>query len=137
VELLVVVLVIAILAAIAIPGLLSQRTKAADAGAKDMANTAEHAAVIYSLNNTNGYLGLTPAALKSIEQSLNVVVNGQTVLAAAGPTATGYQVVVVSSVGDTFNLASVNGTVSRTCTIAIGNGNTSTNTGGGCTHGTW
>lgn len=137
VELLVVVLVIGILAAIALPALLGQRRGAADASAKQMANTAEHAAIIYSLNGSSGYTGMTPSALNSIEPTINAVANGQTVLAATGPTATGYLLVTVSSIGDTFNLASVNGVLTRTCTVASGNGNTATNTGGGCKNGAW
>src|ERR1700758_1612313 len=89
IELLVVIVVIGILAAIAIPSLLSQRNGASDASAKQMANTAEHAAIIYSVNNGT-YSAMTPSALRSIEPSINITSNGQTVLAAAGSTATGY-----------------------------------------------
>ena len=136
IELLVVMIVIGILAAIAIPSLLSQRNGANDAGAKQMAGTAEHAGVIYSLNN-GSYTGMTASSLKTIEPSLNITANGQTVLASAGATVTGYSVAAVSSAGDTFNIIVSNGGVSRTCTVAAGNGNTTTNTGGGCTNGTW
>jgi type IV pilus assembly protein PilA len=136
IELLVVMVVIGILAAIAIPSLLSQRNGAKDASAKQTAGTAEHAAVIYSLNN-GSYSGMTPASLKTIEPSINTTANGQTVLASAGSTLTGYSVAVVSPAGDTFNIAVSNGVLSRTCTIASGNGNTTTNTGGGCTNGVW
>lgn len=137
IELLVVILVVGILGAIALPAFLSQRVGATDAVAKSMVNTAEQAAQIYSLNSTTGYTGMTPAALKSVEPSINVVANGQTVLVLAGPTATGYTLATVSSGGDTFYVASVNGVLNRTCTVASGNGNTATNTGGGCTKGTW
>jgi type IV pilus assembly protein PilA len=136
IELLVVIVVIGILAAIAIPSLLSQRTGANDASAKQMAGTAEHAAVVYSLNN-GSYSGMTAALLKSIEPSINTTVNGQTVLAAASSTLTGYSVAAVSSAGDTFNIVVSNGALSRTCTVASGNGNTTTNTGGGCRNGVW
>jgi type IV pilus assembly protein PilA len=136
VELLVVIVVVGILAAIAIPSLLSQRTGAGDAAAKQVANTAEHAALIYNLNN-GSYSAMTASALNSIEPSINVTANGQTVLAAAGSTSTGYSLATVSSVGDTFNLTSANGVLTRTCSVAAGNGNTVTNTGGGCTNGLW
>jgi hypothetical protein len=101
-----------------------------------MANTAEQAAVVYSLNG-NGYIGITPSALKGIEASINVLANGQTVLAAASPTLTGYTLAVVSSAGNTFNITSTNGVLTRTCIVAVGNGNSLTNTGGGCKNGTW
>jgi type IV pilus assembly protein PilA len=136
IELLVVIVVIGILAAIAIPSLLSQRAGANDASAKQMASTAEHAAVIYSLNN-GSYSGMTPASLRLIEPTINTTVNGQTVVAAAGSTPTGYSVAVVSSAGDTFNIVVSNGALSRTCTVVAGNGNTTTNTGGGCKSGLW
>ena len=136
VELLVVVVVIAILASIAISGLLSKRAAAGDSSAKQLANTAEHAAIIYNLNNGT-YSAMTPAGLQSVEPSINVTANGQTVLAAAGSTATGYSVAAVSSAGDTFNITNANGVLTRTCSIAVGNGNTVTNTGGGCTNGIW
>lgn len=136
IELLVVIVVIGILAAIAIPSLLSQRTGASDASAKQTASTAEHAAVIYSLNN-GSYSGMTATSLKLIEPSINTTVNGQTVLASAGATLTGYSVAAVSASGDTFNIVVSNGALTRTCTVASGNGNTTTNTGGGCTNGAW
>src|SRR5436305_3045001 len=136
IELLVVVLVIGILAAIAIPSLLSQRTGAKDASAKQLANTAQHAALLYSLNN-GSYSGMTPSSLKSLEPSINTTANGQTVLAAASSTLTGYSLATVSSAGNTFNVVSANGVLSRTCTVVSGSGNTVTNTGGGCTNGPW
>jgi prepilin-type N-terminal cleavage/methylation domain-containing protein len=137
IELLVAVLILGILVAIAISGLLSKRIEANDAGAKQLANTAEHAAIIYSLNSTNGFVGMTPAGLKAIEPSINTVANGQTVLAATTPSLSGYTVAAVSAVGDTFNIVSTNGVLSRTCTVGAGDGNTVTNTGGGCINGTW
>ena len=137
IELLVVMLILGILISVAISGFLGRRVVATDASAKQMANTAEHAAVIYSLNNVNGYSGLTPAALKSVEPSINTVANGQTVLAAASATVNGYQVAAVSSAGDTFTITSANGVLSRSCTIGAGNGNMVTNTGGGCNGGVW
>ncbi len=136
IELLIVIVVIGILAAIAIPSLLSQRAGANDASAKQMASTAEHAAVIYSVNNGT-YSGMTATSLKSIEPTINTTANGQTVVASATSTLTGYSVATVSPVGDTFNVIVSNGALSRTCTVASGNGNTITNTGGGCRNGVW
>jgi prepilin-type N-terminal cleavage/methylation domain-containing protein len=136
IELLVVMIITGLLVAVAISGFLGRRIVANDASAKQMANTAEQAAVVYSLNG-NGYIGITPSALKGIEASINVLANGQTVLAAASPTLTGYTLAVVSSAGNTFNITSTNGVLTRTCIVAVGNGNSLTNTGGGCKNGTW
>ena len=47
IELLVVILIIGILAAIAIPSFLSQKSKATDASAKELARTAETTAETY------------------------------------------------------------------------------------------
>ena len=80
---------------------------------------------------------MTPAALSSIDHTINTAANGQAVLVHAAPTATGYILTVVSSTIDTFNLTSAAGVVTRTCIVAPGNGNTATNTGGGCATGTW
>ncbi len=135
VELLVVVVVIAILAAIAIPSFLGRRIGAGDAGAKEMVRTAQQTAVNYGL--ANGYAGMTPSALKTLERTINVNANGQAVLVNANPTLSGYLLTVVASTADTFNLTSTNGVISRTCIVAAGNGNTTTNTGGGCTNGVW
>jgi prepilin-type N-terminal cleavage/methylation domain-containing protein len=137
IELLIVMLIIGLLASIALGAFLSRRIPASDASAKQMANTAEQAAVIYSLSNPSGYGGMTPAALRALEPSINIVTNGQTILAAAAQTLTGYSLAVVSSAADIFTITVANGVISRTCSIAVGNGNTSTNTGGGCRNGTW
>ena len=55
IELLVVILIIGILAAIAIPALLSQKSKAYDSSAKTLAQTAQTAAETFATEN-NGEL---------------------------------------------------------------------------------
>lgn len=134
-ELLVALLILSLLATIAIPTFLKKRNNAGDAVAKGMLNNAQQTAMGYGL--TNGYLSMSPAALKNIEPTINTIANGKAVLVNAAPTSSGFLLTVVSSTADTFNLAYVNGTLSRTCLVAAGNGNTSTNTGGGCRNGTW
>jgi type IV pilus assembly protein PilA len=71
IELLVVILIIGILAAIAIPALLSQKSKAYDSSAKTLAQTAQTAMETYSTEN-GGLYTATPAALKVIEPSINI-----------------------------------------------------------------
>src|SRR5216684_238964 len=51
IELLVVILIIGILAAIAIPSFLNQKTKATDASAKELARTAQTAAETYATDH--------------------------------------------------------------------------------------
>ena len=78
IELLVVILIIGILAAIAIPALLSQKSKAYDSSAKTLAQTAQTAAETYATENNGGYTGvLAPLrqGLKEIEPSINTTSN--------------------------------------------------------------
>ena len=55
IELLVVILIIGILAAIAIPSFLSQKSKATDASAKELARTAQTTAETYATDNNGCY----------------------------------------------------------------------------------
>src|SRR5213593_4321024 len=74
VEILVVMLIIALLAAIAIPAFFNQSDKARDASAKAAARTAETAAEIVATNNDGKYSGaggVTVANLRGQEESLN------------------------------------------------------------------
>jgi prepilin-type N-terminal cleavage/methylation domain-containing protein len=135
VELLIAILIVGLLATIGLSTLLSKRSAASDASAKQLMSTAQQAATEYSL--TNGYAGMTPAGLKLTQPAINITANGQAILVNAAPTLTGYLLTTVSSNGDTFNLTYANGVGTRTCTVATGNGNTSTNTGGGCKNGAW
>ena len=64
IELLVVILIIGILAAIAIPALLSQKAKAYDSSAKTVAQTAQTAMETFSTENGGLYTGGTKAKLK-------------------------------------------------------------------------
>ena len=58
IELLVVILIIGILAAIAIPSFLNQKSKANDSAAKVQARTAETAAETYSTDHSGVYTGM-------------------------------------------------------------------------------
>ena len=73
VELLVVMLIIGLLAAIAIPSFFNQREKANDASAKEDAHTAQVAAETYATDNSGSYAGIAVdgAELKTIEPALN------------------------------------------------------------------
>jgi type IV pilus assembly protein PilA len=91
VELLVVMLILGLLAAIAIPAFFNQRNKATDASAKSAARTAETAIETYSTDHGGVYNDPVPSAadLQTIEETLN-----DADLQAPYATATGYTVAV-------------------------------------------
>jgi len=70
VELLVVMLIIGLLAAIAIPSFFNQRDKARDADAKSAARTAQTAIETYATDNGGSYAGADEASLIAIESTL-------------------------------------------------------------------
>jgi len=72
IELLVVILIIGILAAIAIPSLLSQKNKAYDSSAKTVAQTAQTAAETLATENGGSYAKVSTTELNKIEPSLNI-----------------------------------------------------------------
>jgi type IV pilus assembly protein PilA len=69
IEILVVILIVGILAAIALPALLMQRSKAQDADAKTVAVTASKTLEIYRMDHDT-FTGATPARLGQIDSSL-------------------------------------------------------------------
>jgi type IV pilus assembly protein PilA len=79
IELLVVIVIVAILAAIAVPTFLNQRAKGQDADAKSSATVAAIALAIYHQDH-NRFDGVTRADLEQIEPSLgsarNLTVTG-------------------------------------------------------------
>jgi|ERR1039458_3905743 type IV pilus assembly protein PilA len=75
IELLVVILIIGILAAVAIPTLLSQKSKAYDSSAKTMAQTAQTAMETWSTENGGLYSNGNKTKLHEIEPTLNIGTN--------------------------------------------------------------
>jgi type IV pilus assembly protein PilA len=134
IELLVVILIIGILAAIAIPSFLNQRSKATDASAKELARAGAQAAETYATDHSGGYTGLEPKILHEYEPAIQTSVgNGNAYIATAKSeeSGRGYAVTATATSGDTFSYArKENGEISRTCKME------STNKGG-CPNGTW
>ena len=120
IELLVVILIIGILAAIALPAFLNQRTKANDAAAKTQVRTAETAAETYSTENNGNYVGLSVAKLENIEPTLKEKSQVELTTAKELGTGEGYEVVSKDvQTGDKFKIErTVGGEVKRSCTTA-------------------
>jgi type IV pilus assembly protein PilA len=115
IEILVVVLIIGILAAIAIPLFLNQTNKASDASAKAQARTAETAAETYGTDHGDDYSAMDVAALRSIEPSLSEPSAARLSVGAVGKGS--YEITSESlSTKDTFTIKrSASGLVERTC----------------------
>jgi len=111
IELLVVILIIGILAAIALPAFLGQRSKGQDADAKSAArNLVSAVESFYATNQT--YTGA--AADNDVLQSgVFGAGNGQASLPTA--TATGYTIVGKSASGNNFTITKAGAVVTRTC----------------------
>jgi type IV pilus assembly protein PilA len=96
IELLVVILIIGILAAIAIPAFLSQKSKAYDSSAKTLAQTAQTAAETYATENGGSYAFSEPKQLHEIEPSINYTNPNEAELTLAKGTTNSYEVQVTA-----------------------------------------
>jgi type IV pilus assembly protein PilA len=140
IELLVVILIIGILAAIAIPSFLSQKSKAQGASAKELARTEETTAETYATDHSGSYEGMTVGELKAYEPTINTTEGSEAWAAptagpegTGSPEATGYTVVAKAKTQGgvaTFKITKKEGSVTRRCEPA--------NVSVGCnTSGTW
>ncbi len=138
IELLVVILIIGILAAIAIPSFLSQKSKANDASAKELARTAQTTEETYATDHGGEY-SASLTELQKYEPSIQIAAgNNNAYLSAATVPAAGEYTVTATAVGSnpvhTFTVSkSAAGVVTRTCTPTGKTGSE----GGGCQNGTW
>jgi type IV pilus assembly protein PilA len=98
VELLVVMLIIGLLAAIAIPAFFNQRDKAKDSNAKEGARTAQTAMETCATDNGGSYATCDATDLTTIEPTLTDYGTNLTVVGT--PTATSYTVQVKSTGAD-------------------------------------
>lgn len=135
IELLVVILIIGILAAIAIPVFLGQKSKANDATAKAMVRTAAEAAETYATDHTDTYTGLELSVLHEAEPAIQISAGGSNAylsVAEARESGRGYVVTAVApSTNDTFTITkSETGAVTRTCKAEAPSS-------GGCPSGSW
>jgi type IV pilus assembly protein PilA len=138
IELLVVILIIGILAAIAIPSFLSQKSKATDSSAKELARTAQTTSETYATDHNGSYTGISPAVLKTYEATIQTAAgNGNAYLSTAEATESGegFKVTAQSVTAEhSFSIVrKKGGEVERTCTPPGKTGSA----GGGCQNSTW
>ncbi|MDQ8043535.1 MAG: prepilin-type N-terminal cleavage/methylation domain-containing protein [Solirubrobacteraceae bacterium] len=131
IELLVVILIIGILAGIALPNFLSQRTRAFDAGSKsDVTNAVTHVEACYT--SSEDYTKCTTTA--ELGQGIGISLGtgpGQVEIKSSDKD--GYTVIGHSKTGSTFTVAKAPGTwkTTRSCVVAPSLGDA------GCAGGTW
>ena len=117
IEVMVVMLVLTLLAAVAIPSFFSQKDKATDAEAKAAVRVAQTSAETLASRNEGDYDGpggVTVANLVAMEPTLN-----GTSLTVPFVAPTGYTVRVQSTTGNTFNIRrNTDGTVDMSCASA-------------------
>ena len=137
IELLVVILIIGILAAIAIPSFLSQKSKASDSSAKELARTAQTTSETYATDHGGSYTGMTIAELQAYEKTIPSCPNTanaclETVTVPAGGEE--YTVTAHATDNHTFSIVrKASGTTERICTPTGKTGSE----GGGCQNGSW
>jgi type IV pilus assembly protein PilA len=137
IELLVVILIVGILAAIAIPAFLNQKSKASDSNAETQVQTAQTAAETYATENEGSYANLSVAELQKIEPTLKETGGAKLTVAKEVTGSKGEAYIVTSespATGDTFSVErTAAGEFKRPCTVPSGHSNR-----GDCpTSGTW
>jgi type IV pilus assembly protein PilA len=122
IELLVVILIIGILAAIAIPSLLAQKSKAYSASAKTLASSAQTAAETYGTDNNEEFKELSPTVIHEYEKNIPITeaaAKGSAWLSEAKEVEKGAGYKVEVTAGNTKEVFAItrkaNGEVEKTC----------------------
>jgi type IV pilus assembly protein PilA len=116
-ELVVVLLIIGILAAIAIPAFLSTTTKATDVQAKELARNAETTAETIALDHGGSYANVTPTELAAEEPTIVIAASKQhAYLSKATAGTREYSVTATAANGDELTITrAADGTITRAC----------------------
>jgi type IV pilus assembly protein PilA len=121
IELLMVILVISILAAIAVPSFAAQKGKAQDSQAKELARTAETTAELIGVDNGGEYEHVSTAELNRYEHTIPITPSkGGAYLSGATSGKNGYSVTAKALGGDEFTITKTSaGEVTRTCSSPV------------------
>lgn len=122
IELLVVILIIGILAAIAIPAFLGQRAKSQDAAAKSAVSTGAKAAQAYSTDNDDSYASMTAGSLQNIEPSLSDTGGLKTAVTVLSASASGFTVYAQSKSGTYYAWTRTSGTAYKCSSPSVPTG---------------
>ncbi len=122
IELLVVIIIIGVLAAIAIPSFLSSTAKAVDVQAKELARTAQTTAETIATGNDGNYEQVTAAKLNSEEPTIPIVAStSRAYLSSVTSTKNEYSVTVTATNGDELTISrKATGEVVRRCASPLG-----------------
>ena len=121
IELLVVILIIGVLAAIAIPNFVGQKAKAVNAQAKELARSAETSAETIATENDGSYENVTAAEINRVEPTVRIEASASDpYLSATTHGQDEYSVTVKATDGDEYTISKdAHGEISRTCVSPV------------------
>jgi len=123
IEILVVILIIGVLAAIALPAFLNQKTKAYDAAAKELVHSAATTAETIATDNNGEYTKVNTTELHKYEPTIQIAAGGNNAyISAATPGTNSYSITATAAnTGDEYTFSrSSTGAITRTCTSPKG-----------------
>jgi type IV pilus assembly protein PilA len=124
IEILVVILIIGVLAAIALPAFLNQKTKAYDAAAKELVHSAATTAETISTDNNGEYTKVNTTELHKYEPAIQIAPGGNNAYISSTGTSSSNSYTITATAantGDEFTFSrSSNGAITRTCTSPKG-----------------